>query len=73
MKLFKDEMGSLLPHTAGTKFKVEDAQEKAQKGTKSGNDFWTDAGDFANQVRQGAGSLGQKAKRLWDGISSLFQ
>lgn len=72
--LFKAEMGSLLPHTAGTKFKVEDAQEKAQKDTKSnGSDFWTDAGDFANQVRQGAGNIGQRAKDLWNGISSLFR
>lgn len=72
--LFKAEMGSLLPHTAETKFKVEDAQERAQKDTKgNGSDFWTDAGDFANQVRQGAGNLGQRAKDLWNGISSLFR
>lgn len=63
--LFKSEMTSLLPQTAGTHFKVEDAQEKAQQGTNSDQSIWRQAGDWANQI-------GERAGQLWNGIKSIF-
>lgn len=67
--LFKAEMGNLLPNTNGTKFTVKDAQERAQAGTKSNSD-WT--GQLANQFKQGANELGDRAIQIWHGIRSMF-
>lgn len=63
--LFKSEMTALLPQTAGTHFNVQDAQEKAEKGTKDNQSLWRQAGDLANQ-------LGERASQLWNGIKSVF-
>lgn len=67
--LFKAEMGSLLPNTNGTKFTVEDAQERAQAGTKSDSN-WT--GQLTDQLKRGASELGDRANQIWNGIRSMF-
>lgn len=67
--LFKSEMSSLLPNTDGTKFTVKDAQERAESGTKA-NNKWTD--QIADEFKQGANELGDRASQIWNGIRSMF-
>lgn len=67
--LFKTEMGSLLPNTNGTKFTVKDAQDRATAGMKSGGK-WTD--QIANELKEGANELGDRASQIWNGIRSMF-
>lgn len=64
--LYKTEMTSLLPQTAGTKFKVKDAQELAEQRTGQGKGgFWQRAGKLANQV-------GARLDQAWNALQSLF-
>ncbi|WP_276754075.1 PBP1A family penicillin-binding protein [Limosilactobacillus ingluviei] len=65
--LYRTEMASLLPHTAGTTFTVKDAQTRAMSGTKSpSKNLWQQAGELADQVKQGL-------SQAWDNVRSLFR
>lgn len=64
--LYRTEMGALLPQTAGTKFKVPDAQEMAENRTgQNKGGFWQKAGDLANQVSE-------RVSQAWNAIRGLF-
>lgn len=63
--LYKSEMSAVLPNTAGNKFAVKDAQERAESNSGDKHDFWKEAGDWTNRIKNGANNV-------WNGIRSLF-
>lgn len=73
--LFKTEMTGILNTTAGTKFNVEDAQERATANTGS-NKGWgsllKDGGNLMNRFGQSVSDFGNKASQLWNNVRSLF-
>lgn len=82
-KLFKSEMGAILPETAGTKFNITDAQKKATGGSGSSsssnsnglNDFLNRArnGNLGGQARQAIQSAGQKAQQAVNAIENMLR
>lgn len=76
-RLFRAEMTDILPNTKQTPFTVKDANTLAatENNTASGN-IWNDIQDGANKVGKsigdGADSLIQKGKDLWNQFTSRF-
>lgn len=65
--LYRSEMSDLLPHTAGTKFQVKDAQTRATSETKTPNgNLLQQASDFAQDIKD-------RLSQAWNNVRSLFQ
>lgn len=80
-KLFKSEMTSILPETAGTKFNITDAQKKATGGTSSSsssnnlNDIWNRArnSDLGGRAQQALQHAGQRAQQAINSIENMLR